>query len=263
MRVHYFNSQPHEEADGIGGGSVATISISTHSLTRRLTEHCFRFRWRVEHFNSQPHEEADRSTEWVKYSAAYFNSQPHEEADQLNVSQVLTDIIFQLTASRGGWLHQTGTPTGTGYFNSQPHEEADLTTLSFSPEVYNFNSQPHEEADGIGGGSVATISISTHSLTRRLTEKVKAIAFDSDISTHSLTRRLTISWAVSNLSISFQLTASRGGWPRTQSYCRCISYFNSQPHEEADRVFGFLGILRFYFNSQPHEEADFLCLPRY
>ena len=36
--VGYFNSQPHEEADGKGYAyEVICIHISTHSLTRRLT----------------------------------------------------------------------------------------------------------------------------------------------------------------------------------------------------------------------------------
>ena len=34
------------------------------------------------------------------------------------------------------------------------------------------------------------------------------------------------------------------------------SYFNSQPHEEADGSFQFLSQDLSYFNSQPHEEAD-------
>ena len=57
--------------------------------------------------------------------------------------------------------------------------------------------------------------ISTHSLTRRLTILVHITCSNITISTHSLTRRLT--------------------------YCICHSisnntYFNSQPHKEADGV---------------------------
>ena len=34
----YFNSQPHKEADEYSKGDIIETIISTHSLTRRLTE---------------------------------------------------------------------------------------------------------------------------------------------------------------------------------------------------------------------------------
>ena len=55
------------------------------------------------------------------------------------------------------------------------------------------------------------------------------------ISTHSLTKRLT-KGAIK--SINYQ------------------SYFNSQPHEEADIRIMFPTEPMYHFNSQPHEEAD-------
>ena len=56
---------------------------------------------------------------------------------------------------------------------------------------YHFNSQPHKEADNIGEGEEIPYSISTHSLTRRLTSQAAEPAVEFSISTHSLTRRLT------------------------------------------------------------------------
>ena len=56
--------------------------------------------------------------------------------------------------------------------------------------------------------------ISTHSLTRRLTADVKKALSEHYISTHSLTRRLT--------------TSCVRRYPHPP-------YFNSQPHKEADR----------------------------
>ena len=78
----YFNSQPHEEADGTriehisrnhristhsltrrltysGKCPLVKRDISTHSLTRRLTMIHQNIELRFVHFNSQPHEEAD------------------------------------------------------------------------------------------------------------------------------------------------------------------------------------------------------------
>ena len=80
-------------------------------------------------------------------------------------------------------------------------------------------------------------------------------------------------------SESFQLTASRRGWPAPDlAIWYFQKYFNSQPHEEADaivwsaifnalafqltasrrgwRTEGFWRTQELYFNSQPHEEAD-------
>ena len=73
----YFNSQPHEEADMLVTLRLIVISISTHSLTKRLTQ----IRQLMLHFNSQPHEEADLSLAVSKVWFIHFNSQPHEEAD--------------------------------------------------------------------------------------------------------------------------------------------------------------------------------------
>ena len=101
---------------------------------------------------------------------------------------------FQLTASRRGWQSST--------------QEKEIR--------YYFNSQPHEEADGGHRFKSPAESISTHSLTKRLTIKVFVIHTFLFISTHSLTKRLTV-------------TQYRGYTMNT--------YFNSQPHEEADGAF--------------------------
>ena len=77
--------------------------ISTHSLTRRLTNCVYYQRKNNEHFNSQPHKEADTTcfvlsilicisthsltrrltheVANVKRCLDHFNSQPHKEAD--------------------------------------------------------------------------------------------------------------------------------------------------------------------------------------
>ena len=75
-----FNSQPHKEADNEKQINNATIIISTHSLTRRLTF----------------------SSSYVSNNSSYFNSQPHKEADDIFHSAALFCCIFQLTASQGG-----------------------------------------------------------------------------------------------------------------------------------------------------------------
>ena len=121
---------------------------------------------------------------------------------------------------------------------------------------------------------------STHSLTKRLTPGTLHLTEDIFFSTHSLTKRLTAGSAYTGSYDTFQLTASRRGWPVVKQTLENIrEIFNSQPHEEADvvRRCCFLWILVFsthsltkrlttirgtvisfaiFFNSQPHEEAD-------
>ena len=75
-----------------------------------------------------------------------------------------------------------------------------------------FNSQPHKEADYAVQEGGINMDISTHSLTRRLTDLFLTVRFRIIISTHSLTRRLTgLPELVSQIGYTFQLTASQGG----------------------------------------------------
>ena len=100
------------------------------------------------------------------------------------------------------------------YFNSQPHKEADLKIFWFYTISIYFNSQPHKEADKLTELQNNVLTISTHSLTRRLTKDIGRYHNGECISTHSLTRRLT---------------------SHTWKPCLRQENFNSQPHKEADR----------------------------
>ena len=98
-----------------------------------------------------------------------------------------------------------------GHFNSQPHKEADRSRSYHSNIGLYFNSQPHKEADDDCTITDCYESISTHSLTRRLTFQESGKENITDISTHSLTRRLTTSPEIDDVKVPFQLTASQGG----------------------------------------------------
>ena len=78
------------------------VVISTHSLTRRLTERQTLKRGMNIYFNSQPHKEADVSCNLLKPPKSHFNSQPHKEADVQSSHVYSERMIFQLTASQGG-----------------------------------------------------------------------------------------------------------------------------------------------------------------
>ena len=120
-----------------------------------------------------------------------------------------------------------------------------------------FNSQPHEEADTLPCESSGNASVSTHSLTRRLTTFPVPCKYANNVSTHSLTRRLTsvchrllLSTSVSTHSLTRRLT--------TQIF-QCFRFASVSTHSLTRRLttlFRTVPTCQPRFNSQPHEEAD-------
>ena len=275
-----FNSQPHKEADtsfrflytfasfqltasqgGWPGHILWRISeflISTHSLTRRLTEICHITRWIWRYFNSQPHKEADWSSlsdiRWIYISthsltrrlthgssssssssyisthsltrrltetevieAVYGTISTHSLTRRLTESGRTDDTIMHISTHSltRRLTHDTCCTTlQTRYFNSQPHKEADEFLVSDTIAHFIFQLTASQ-----GGWRQMLCcnpeysNISTHSLTRRLTMLREVFCWWVKISTHSLTRRLTIT---------------------APDPSGIITYFNSQPHKEAD-----------------------------
>ena len=216
------------------------IEISTHSLTRRLTTSI------LENFISRDistHSLTRRLTacwkrrrQWL----CHFNSQPHKEAD----------ILWF-------WI-----PADTHYFNSQPHKEADNSLTDHLIRSPHFNSQPHKEADSFYTRLVLWYCYFNSQPHKEADINVweKESKYIS-ISTHSLTRRLTNVGYLSLPRLAFQLTASQGGWRPKKWKKPWRSYFNSQPHKEADHGSTDRSEPGLHFNSQPHKEADLLWMP--
>ena len=164
--------------------------ISTHSLTKRLTDVKTQLRTQLRYFNSQPHEEADKYFNIFWKYCWHFNSQPHEEADGLDDETKLKSIISTHSLTKR--------LTSVSAFKCMvlcisTHSLTKRLTVRFAHEIVfhrHFNSQPHEEADAYGTVFIKPNGISTHSLTKRLTS-VRGV------------------WLWETL---FQLTASRRGW---------------------------------------------------
>ena len=55
----HFNSHPHEEDDKNKNGDVRKSNISTHILTKRMTDRYIQLCYMFQYFNSHPHEEDD------------------------------------------------------------------------------------------------------------------------------------------------------------------------------------------------------------
>ena len=105
-------------------------------------------------------------------------------------------ITFQLTSSRRGWQIRADTTISISYFNSHPHEEDDTLWPSYRLSWLYFNSHPHEEDDRSGGIVAFITSISTHILTKRMTEIRYRKENYMNISTHILTKRMTKSGSI-------------------------------------------------------------------
>ena len=208
----------------------------------------------------------------------YFNSQPHEEADNVSLHTATIRHISTHSLTKRLTRISIHVKIPISYFNSQPHEEADVYCRRGGSCNFYFNSQPHEEADFNIWILLALIFISTHSLTKRLTNPAKENAGNVYISTHSLTKRLTYNSVLTVSSVfisthsltkrltvfcctrtgtkSFQLTASRRGWRPEDFFPVINSVFQLTASRRGWQCELCLGCISLYFNSQPHEEAD-------
>ena len=167
----------------------------------------------VPYFNSQPHKEADKDVIVPSRPIWYFNSQPHKEADWWPGKRVMWWRWFQLTASQGGWPQMRVIVQLAGVFQLTASQGGWQFSSILPAHSRNFNSQPHKEADNQQTGKLSHVHISTHSLTRRLTDLHIHQSNSGTISTHSLTRRLTTDTLLCSPPwFLFQLTASQGGW---------------------------------------------------
>ena len=123
------------------------------------------------------------------------------------------NIKFQLTSSRRGWRFKPGKVQATiKYFNSHPHEEDDHTSPILLQSSYYFNSHPHEEDDRatfrwlVCRGYFNSHPHEEDDIIQRFVRLLQPI------STHILTKRMTENHMMYIPLIVFQLTSSRRGW---------------------------------------------------
>ena len=195
--ITYFNSQPHKEADLEEFLNIRSITISTHSLTRRLTN-CTVTNDRLHiistHSLTRRLTSADKSVRWY---TLHFNSQPHKEADVTVYGFSPSQTISTHSLTRRLTFFQGWQEKGICHFNSQPHKEAD--TLSSNINV--------------------CWCISTHSLTRRLTAWYHRLLWHTPFQLTASQGGWLLTFCCSPFCLSFQLTASQGGWRCIYSQC--------------------------------------------
>ena len=189
-------------------------NISTHILTKRMTICVHDFLNQLIYFNSHPHEEDDQLRDYFSCSQTHFNSHPHEEDDGVEARKKKRDENFNSHPHEEDDTAINVSQNINRYFNSHPHEEDDLVMSHLQIQLMYFNSHPHEEDDSWIRTERCRMDISTHILTKRMTEEANEYARKKNISTHILTKRMTC-------------TSTSG------SSLPC--HFNSHPHEEDDQ----------------------------
>ena len=190
--------------------------------------------------------------------------------------------LFQLTASRRGWL--LGSSPRASISPISTHSLTKRLTLNILFPFCFYAISTHSLTKRLTCSGVNCIyfsSISTHSLTKRLTLSADGVTNLIAISTHSLTKRLTVLKLLPIFRTEFQLTASRRGWPIV--LMESLNYKDISTHSLTKRLTKILSFIYFssristhsltkrlteqpleqsesqaYFNSQPHEEADAL-----
>ena len=210
----YFNSHPHEEDDAIVNFTIPARDISTHILTKRMTwfknqRYC---RWII-----STHILTKRMTFYcVSLSVLrLFQLTSSRRGWRYLLGMFVIVFVFQLTSSRRGWpfsiiqyfsyIHISThiltkrmtwysilTMIGKKHFNSHPHEEDD--SKIGTPYVYGafqLTSSRRGWRD-ITATAFPFFGISTHILTKRMTEITCNPSISNYISTHILTKRMTI-----------------------------------------------------------------------
>ena len=235
----YFNSHPHEEDDVFSSPQVSFYK----------------------HFNSHPHEEDDILLEmnyiiiwrfqltssrrgwhgkywktfWILYISTHILTKRMTEAimTKNRESRISTHILTKRMTGRSGRVRQE-----EEHFNSHPHEEDDFGMPKNSPRISYFNSHPHEEDDMVGQSYVLHNIISTHILTKRMTDSnVIIFCFTDYFNSHPHEEDdNTLICMITSVAI-FQLTSSRRGWPVPITGSSWLRNFNSHPHEEDDSNF--------------------------
>ena len=197
------------------------------------------------------------------------------------VSGIVAGFKFQLTSSRRGWLQRGWCNTWKVAFQLTSSRRGWHGKIQESSGRYiHFNSHPHEEDDLYNRSYLSADSISTHILTKRMTDRIVYICQWFSISTHILTKRMTGATSVLTRRRGiFQLTSSRRGWRCSGK--REWSWMDISTHILTKRMtlLGTEGsIMNYisthiltkrmtlldtdrkvsdgYFNSHPHEEDD-------
>ena len=188
----HFNSHPHEEDDWFRIVCVLVWNISTHILTKRMTTgsefyseqkiistHILTKRMTVvvmllalasQYFNSHPHEEDDQAASYRKPNILSFQLTSSRRGWPDRARGLPETSIFQLTSSRRGWRLSPISLGGAETFQLTSSRRGWPFMIPSFLRILYFNSHPHEEDDFRIVCLNHIADISTHILTKRMTQ---------------------------------------------------------------------------------------------
>ena len=232
----YFNSPPHKK-NHIATTMINTVlfKISTHILTKRMTQQNLSKIDSWNYFNSHPHEEDDC---FVFASVIMWHISTHILTKRMTLLCMLwiKYATFQLTSSRRGWRMVSwvecpknkisthiltkrmtkSVNSGCAFITFQltSSRRGWLQQYQFRVHLWYFNSHPHEEDDDtVNVNSLLHQYFNSHPHEEDDLLHIFLLPGLCNISTHILTKRMTADGASSS-------------WP--------FHHFNSHPHEEDD-----------------------------
>ena len=211
-----------------------TASISTHSLTKRLTP----LKTKHQLLSIFQLTASRRGWQRTKFCICFFIFiSTHSLTKRLTGLKTRLSFFtsFQLTASRRGWLISSGLISENLISTHSLTKRLTEIYQSCSP-VLIFQLTASRRGWRIGCYTIhGSLNISTHSLTKRLTLYVSL-------------------WVLCQKHFNSQ-PHEEADWAINRELIKHTD-FNSQPHEEADFCHNFFTPFISHFNSQPHEEAD-------
>ena len=216
--AYRFNSHPHKEDDRGISSLCKSRSVSTHILTRRMTEVID-----------------------MKRKLTQFQLTSSQGGWHWNLERLSDHFKFQLTSSQGGWRIPAIFVPSSLCFNSHPHKEDDSTSYAPRMELQLFQLTSSQ-----GGWRRRTIKkfcficVSTHILTRRMTKNYSRQLCMFHVSTHILTRRMTKSMVLmSKKTRCFNSHPHKEDDARKARQPYRPDCFNSHPHKEDDQKYRF------------------------
>ena len=192
-------------------------NISTHILTKRMTDRPYLLERSYKNFNSHPHEEDDEIPSRLFRDHQIFQLTSSRRGWPQQNNNVDVEKVFQLTSSRRGW------PICRVYKNTITDISPHILTKRMTRRLFHNQDilgrfqltssrrgWPHT-----GCNKRAERNISTHILTKRMTFSAFFIIFNISISTHILTKRMTLwrwwwsmGWSISTHILTKRMTVT-------------------------------------------------------
>ena len=208
-------------------------------------------------FNSHAHVERDVRHFTADFLHCNFNSHAHVERDQKLTGDLNYKLVFQLTRSRGAWRYNFVLNVAGGGFQLTRSRGAWQLLPLLQNQLLHFNSHAHVERDTrLDACAACQQNFNSHAHVERDSQNLAMPIVSRYFNSHAHVERDAPYQAFWQCSRSFQLTRSRGAWPK-----RISAYILTIPFQLTRSRGAWLNRnIRNYvtqnFNSHAHVERD-------